>query len=104
MWKRVNQRRAAMRLKKIILFSCAGNLLLMLASTSYAADSPSGVIAAPPASASVPADPTGTAAPGDQVAVTDTSIQAGATMPAEARTAADPCADQAKTGSLDCER
>lgn len=93
-----------------ILWSIAGGLLLVLASASYAADTPSDVTISPaPEAVMAPADVT-PAPPTD--AASNPQPQVAAETPADERVssmsseqmATDPCADQSASGSLDCEK
>ena len=93
-----------------ILWSIAGGLLLVLASASYAADTPSDVSISPaPEAVMAPADVT-PAPPTD--AASNPQPQVAAETPADERVssmsseqmATDPCADQSASGSLDCEK
>ena len=93
-----------------ILWSIAGGLLLVLASASYAADTPSDVtISTAPEAVMAPADVT-PAPPTD--AASNPQPQVAAETPADERVssmsseqmATDPCADQSASGSLDCEK
>jgi hypothetical protein len=114
---------------KHIVWSCAGGLVLVLASAAYAADTPANMTASPPPeAASAPADasaaqpaenttaavnttdsppPENTVAPAkDQVsAATETPSDAVANPSSQERMAADSCADNTKApASLDCEK
>src|SRR5690349_19296133 len=112
----VNQRRAPMQVKHIV-WSCAGGFFLVLASVSYAADTPGDMtVTSPPDAAVAPADVTA-AAPGDST--TTPSSEAASTAPdqvavetpanvratsAEQQMAPDSCAGASAAGSLDCEK
>jgi Flp pilus assembly protein TadG len=101
---------------KHIVWSCAGGLFLVLASVSYAADTPADMTASTPPEATAPADAAAAApanaaaaAPADapgtapsQVAA-ETPVDARATS-AEQQMATDPCAGSSASGSLDCEK
>jgi Small metal-binding protein len=108
-----------MQLKQFV-WSCAGGLLLVLASTSYAADTPADMTASAPPEATAPADATApapaaapadatAAAPADAAATSppqvaaETPVDARATT-AEQQMASDPCAGSSASGSLDCEK
>ena len=109
---------------KYFLLSCAGSLLLALASVTYAADTPAEATVNPTPEATSPADgavnpepesmanpPTNAAAnpqleqttslPAETAA--DAKVSSMSPTPAEGM-ATDPCADRAAVGSLDCEK
>jgi hypothetical protein len=96
--------------RKQFVWSCAGGLLLVLVSASYAADTPGDVTISPaPEAATAPAEATPTM-PTD--AASNAQPQVAAETPADERVssmssermATDPCADQSASGSLDCEK
>ena len=105
---------------KHIVWSCAGGLLLVLASAAHAADTPADVAATSPPEAAVapaevtapaPTPPIEPAATPPADAATAPPPQVAAETPADARAAAaeqqmasDPCADPSASGSLDCEK
>jgi hypothetical protein len=96
--------------RKQIVWSCAGSLLLVVASASYAADTPGDVTISPASeAATAPADATPTM-PTDaasnaqpQVAAETPVDERGSSMSSE-EMASDPCADQSASSSLDCEK
>jgi len=112
---------------KHFVLSCAGSLLLALASVTYAADTPAAegtVNPTPEVAANPPADAVATPAPEAAVsppaeAASNPQLEQSTTLPAETGAdtkvssisptpaegmATDPCADQAAAGSLDCEK
>jgi hypothetical protein len=98
-----------MQLKRFV-FICAASLLLVLASASYAADTPAEATAnpAPEAAANPPAEAAAppadaTANPQPQFAAETPAETRVSSMPAE-EMAKDPCAGQSASGSLDCEK
>jgi len=104
-----------MQLKQFV-WSCAGGLLLGLASASYAADTPANMTASTPTEATTPADATAAppadatvAAPADVAATSPPQVAAETPLDARAsaaeqQMATDPCAGSSASGSLDCEK
>jgi hypothetical protein len=96
--------------RKQIVWSCAGGLLLVVASASYAADTPGDVTIGPaPEAATAPADANPTMSTDaasnaqPQVAAETPVDERGSSMSSE-QMASDPCADQSASSSLDCEK
>ena len=95
--------------QKHFVFSCAGSLLLALASATYAADMSAEATANPPdVAATSPADAAANPQPEQAMSLSaetpaDTRVSSMSPTAAESMSA-NPCADQTAAGSLDCEK
>ena len=87
---------------KRFVFTCAASLFLVLASASYAADTPAEATVNPTPEAAVSAPADTAANPQPQVAAEPPADTRVSSMPTE-QMATDPCAGQS-SGSLDCEK
>ena len=81
--------------QKPFALGCAGALLLMLGSASYAADTPADMTVSPP--------PEATTAPFETTVAAETPADARVSSMPDERMASDPCESQASS-SLDCEK